>query len=85
MPTGSFVDAATGETIERELTAAEIALITEPETERIARFNAEAQAARRSAFQNEADPLFFAWQRGESTEQAWLDKCTEIRDRLPYS
>jgi hypothetical protein len=38
---------------------------------------------RRQAYQLEADPLFFKWQRGESTEQAWLDKIAEIRARYP--
>ena len=47
--------------------------------------NAQAQANRRQAFTAEADPLFFAWQRGESTEQAWLDKCADIRARFPYA
>lgn len=47
--------------------------------------NAVAQAARRAAFQVEADPLFFAWQRGEGTEAEWLDKCAEIRARYPYT
>lgn len=46
--------------------------------------NARAEADRRSAFQTEADPLFFGWQRGENTEQAWRDKCAEIRARYPY-
>ena len=39
---------------------------------------------RRAAYVNEADPLFFGWQRGENTEQEWLDKVAEIRDRHPY-
>jgi hypothetical protein len=39
--------------------------------------------ARQAAFQTESDPLFFKWQRGESTEQAWLDKVAEIRLRYP--
>jgi hypothetical protein len=39
---------------------------------------------RHQAFIAEADPLFFAWQRGEGTEQAWLDKVAEIRARFPY-
>jgi len=47
--------------------------------------NATAQANRHQAFIAEADPLYFAWQRGESTEQAWLDKCAEIRQRYPYT
>lgn len=84
MPKGLFINHATGERIERDLTAEEIAAMTEPEAGRIARLNREAQAARRAAFQLEADPLYFAWQRGEGTEQDWLDKCAEIRVRYPY-
>lgn len=38
---------------------------------------------RRAAFSAEADPIFFEWQRGESTEQAWLNKVAEIRARYP--
>jgi len=34
--------------------------------------------------QEEADPLFFKYQRGEITEKVWLDKVQEIRDRFPY-
>ena len=40
-------------------------------------------ALRKQAYQAEADPLFFKWQRGESTEQDWLDKITDIRNRYP--
>lgn len=39
--------------------------------------------ARRAAFQSEADPLFFKGQRGEATEQEWLDKVAEIRATFP--
>lgn len=46
--------------------------------------NENARQARMVAFRDEADPLFFGWQRGENTEQEWLDKCAEIRDRFPY-
>lgn len=46
--------------------------------------NAQTEINRRTAFQLEADPLFFGWQRGENTEQAWRDKCDEIRARYPY-
>lgn len=45
---------------------------------------AEAQAARASAYTEEADPLFFEWRAGEGTEQAWLEKREEIRARYPY-
>jgi hypothetical protein len=40
--------------------------------------------ARQAAYQVEADPLYFGWQRGENTEQQWLDKVAEIRARYPY-
>jgi len=36
-----------------------------------------------NAYRNEADPLFLKWQRGEATEQEWLDKVEEIRQRIP--
>ena len=35
------------------------------------------------AYQTESDPLFFKWQRGEATEQEWLDKVAEIKARYP--
>ncbi|MEX1120849.1 MAG: hypothetical protein WED82_01860 [Balneolales bacterium] len=38
---------------------------------------------RRKAYQNESDPLFLKWQRGEATEQEWLDKIQEIKERFP--
>lgn len=38
---------------------------------------------RKFAYQNEADPLFFKWQRGEGTQEAWLAKVEEIKSRYP--
>ena len=46
---------------------------------------AAAKSARANAFREEADPLFFGWQRDENTEQEWLDKVQEIRNRFPYT
>jgi len=46
--------------------------------------NEQIERERRTAFEVEADPLFFGWQRNENTEQAWRDKCDEIRARYPY-
>lgn len=40
--------------------------------------------SRAEAYREEADPLFFKAQRGESTLQEWEDKVTEIRNRYPY-
>lgn len=39
---------------------------------------------RANAYRLESDPLFFKWQRGEATEQEYLDKVEEIRHRFPY-
>jgi hypothetical protein len=44
---------------------------------------AQTEALRKAAYQDEADPLFFKWQRGESTESAWLAKIAEIKARYP--
>ena len=38
---------------------------------------------RRNAYRNESDPLYLKWQRGEATEQDWLDKIEEIKERFP--
>jgi hypothetical protein len=46
--------------------------------------NAEQRAARQFAYQREADPIFFMFQRGEAPQEQWLDKITEIKDRYPY-
>ena len=53
-------------------------------TVRTLQSNKVASAQRHQAFIAEADPLFFAWQRGEGTEQEWLDKVADIRARYPY-
>jgi len=45
---------------------------------------AEVEAQRRNAYTQEADPLFFSYQRGEVTEQEWLDAVDSIRARYPY-
>ena len=43
----------------------------------------QVETNRRNAYQKEADPLYLKWQRGEATEQEWLDKIAEIKERLP--
>lgn len=35
------------------------------------------------AYQNEADTLFFGYQRGENTREEWIEKISEIKARLP--
>lgn len=39
---------------------------------------------RRGQYQLVADPLFFGWQRGENTEQEWLDAIQAVKDANPY-
>ena len=43
-----------------------------------------AKVKRQAAYTAEADPLFFKTQRGEATQQDWLDKIAEIKARFPY-
>ena len=38
---------------------------------------------RRAAYEAEADPLFFKYQRGEATQEEWLAKIAEIKARYP--
>jgi hypothetical protein len=39
------------------------------------------ESNRKQAYIDESDPLFFKWQRGEATEQEWIDKVNEIKQR----
>jgi len=56
---------------------AEVARLQALEPARIAGEN------RRTAYINEADPLFFKAQRGEATMEEWQAKVTEIKARFP--
>jgi len=47
-------------------------------------FNAEQKQKRYVAYTKESDPIFFKSQRGEATEQDWLDKIAEINAQHPY-
>jgi hypothetical protein len=44
----------------------------------------EQEAARKAAYEAEADPLFFMSQRGEATMEEWEAKVAEIKARYPY-
>lgn len=39
--------------------------------------------ALRAALAEEADPLFFKWQRDESTREDWLARIAEVKARFP--
>jgi len=42
------------------------------------------EKARAEAYQSVTDPLFFEYQRGEKTEQEWLDAVQSVKDAHPY-
>lgn len=44
---------------------------------------AQTEYSRRTAYINEADPLFFKAQRGEATMEEWQAKIAEIKARFP--
>lgn len=73
-----ITNAETGEITTRDMTPEEVAAL-QPQITRQGQ-----EANRQAAFVAEADPLFFQWQAGESTEEEWLAKRQEIRDRYPY-
>lgn len=81
------VNMQTGEQIISELTEEEIAEAKEA-ADREAEFQLawaklNASVLRRTAYVAEADPLFFKWQAGESTEEEWKTKRDEIKARFP--
>jgi len=45
---------------------------------------AAVENARRAAYAEFSDPLFFEWQRGDGTEQAWLDAVAAVKAAHPY-
>jgi hypothetical protein len=49
----------------------------------LARAAEEVQSSRRSAYQSEADALFFEEQRGEVSAGTWAAKIDEIKARYP--
>jgi hypothetical protein len=50
-------------------------------TQRLADRAAQVESQRAEAYRTESDPLFFKAQRGEATQQEWLDKVAEIKAR----
>lgn len=55
----------------------------EPEAEYKKAYTA-VEVTRQAEYVAKSDPLFFGWQRGENTEQEWLDAVQEIKDANPY-
>ena len=40
--------------------------------------------ARQAGYQQTSDPIFMQYQRGETTQQAWLDAVQAVKDANPY-
>jgi hypothetical protein len=40
--------------------------------------------ARQEAYRQTSDPIFFEYQRGDATEQEWLDAVQAVKDAHPY-
>lgn len=72
------------EIIERPETAAEKAEQEAWEAGAYQRAYDAVTEARRVAYQVESDPIFFQYQRGEKTEQDWLDAVQAVNDANPY-
>lgn len=46
--------------------------------------NAKQKELRLKAYEQESDPVFFKWQRGEATQQEWLDAVAKVPLQFPY-
>ena len=44
----------------------------------------QVEAQRLSAYEQTSDPIFFQYQRGDATEQDWLDAVQSVKDNHPY-
>ena len=45
---------------------------------------AAVEQARAAAYRETSDPIFFEYQRGDATEQEWLDAVQAVKDAHPY-
>ena len=46
---------------------------------------AAVESARRVAYEQESDGLFFEWQRGDNTEAAWRAAVAKVKAAHPYT
>jgi hypothetical protein len=44
----------------------------------------QVEQARANAYRETSDPIFFQYQRGDKTEQEWLDAVQAVKDAHPY-
>ena len=58
-------------------------VLQDPPAPTVEELLATAEARRAAAYRDEADPLFFKYQRDEATKEEWLAKIAEIKARFP--
>lgn len=59
-------------------------VVTDKTPEQIAEYNEQQKENRLLAYEQESDPIFFKWQRGEGTQQEWLDAVELVKQQYPY-
>ena len=72
------------EIIYRELTPEEIAERAAWEAGAYQREYDQVTRNRQAGYQSTSDPIFMQYQRGEATEQEWLDAVQAVKDANPY-
>ena len=45
---------------------------------------AAVEQARLSAYEQQSDPIFFKWQRGDATEAKWREAVAKVKAENPY-
>ena len=45
---------------------------------------AQVEAARLIAYEQQSDPIFFKWQRGDATELEWREAVAKVKAENPY-
>lgn len=45
---------------------------------------AEVEKARLIAYEQQSDPIFFKWQRGDATEAEWREAVAKVKAENPY-
>ena len=44
----------------------------------------QVEQARLSAYEQQSDPVFFKWQRGDATEAEWREAVAKVKAENPY-
>lgn len=45
---------------------------------------AQVEQARLTAYEEQSDPVFFKWQRGDATEIEWREAVAKVKAKNPY-